>query len=313
MKNGVLICGSYSYDNIMLFEGCFRNHILPDKVHMLNISFLVPTVNREFGGCASNIAYNLNMLGGNAIPMATVGNDFGPYRIKMVRDGVNGDFIKVIHDQITAQAYITTDKEDNQITAFHPGAMDMSAQNSVGDVEGVVVGIISPDGKEGMIRHAEEMVNNNIPFMFDPGQQLPVFNKDELLMFINDCKYLAVNDYELQLLLDTTEIGFDELRKKVDVVVVTKGGEGSSIYEGISEIKVAPIKVKKTTDPTGCGDAYRAGFIYGVVNGLGLEESGKVASVVSGIKIMKGGTQNHNFDMNMVRSVYEKNYGKAPF
>ncbi|MBT5286895.1 MAG: carbohydrate kinase family protein, partial [Candidatus Thioglobus sp.] len=255
MSKTALICGSYAFDSIMVFHDHFKNHILPDKVHMINVSFLVPTMRKEFGGCAGNIAYNLHLLGANSIPMATVGEDFAPYLSWMERHHMNTTHIKVIEDAYTGQAFITTDMDDNQITAFHPGAMGESHQNKVSDASNADIGIVSPDGRDGMIEHAQQFHEAQIPFIFDPGQGLPMFSGEELITFIEQATYVAMNDYESQMLQDKTELDLATLASKVEAFIVTKGGEGSEIYSSGEVINIAPAKADATQDPTGCGDA----------------------------------------------------------
>ena len=235
--SNVLICGSMAYDSIMVFNDYFKNHILPDQIHKLSVSFYVPELKRNFGGTAGNIAYNLSLLNTSPLVMATVGDDFQAYVERLSKYEIIQDYIKKIPDTFTAQAYITTDLDDNQITAFHPGAMSESHQNRVSSItENVSLAIIAPDGKDGMIQHANECVEKNIPFLFDPGQGLPMFNKSELMAFINQAHYIALNDYELQLMLEKTNLTLSELASTVDALIVTKGSHGSSIYSKGDEI-----------------------------------------------------------------------------
>ena len=225
-----LICGSMAYDNIMVFPGRFKEHILADQLHILNVAFLVPEMRKEFGGCAGNIAYNLRMLGGDPLIMATVGSDFGAYRALLSKHAVNEKYIAEIADTFTAQAYITTDLDDNQITAFHPGAMDYSHQNKVPVDAGVTVGMVSPDGRQGMLEHAAQFAAAEIPFVFDPGQGLPMFEGEELKSFIEQSSWVAVNDYEGQLLQERTGWSAEAIGERVDAYIVTRGGSGSIVY-----------------------------------------------------------------------------------
>ncbi len=291
-----LICGSYAYDNIMVFHDKFKNHILPDKVHMLNVSFLVPEMRREFGGCAGNIAYNLNLLGGNPLPMATVGSDFSPYAEWMDKCGISNKHIKVVADAYTGQAFITTDMDANQITAFHPGAMGFSHENDVADAKDVKLGIVSPDGRDGMIIHAQQFAEQDIPFIFDPGQGMPMFDGEDLMRFIEQATYVTVNDYEMQLLQDRTGKSPHEIAEHVEALIVTLGGEGSHIYTKEHRIEVPAAKPAQVADPTGCGDAYRAGLLYGLMNDMDWDTTGRIASLLGAIKIEHHGTQNHSFD-----------------
>ena len=300
----VLICGSMAYDSIMVFNDYFKNHILPDQIHKLSVSFYVPELKRNFGGTAGNIAYNLSLLNISALVMATVGEDFQPYVERLSKHEIIQDYIKKIPDTFTAQAYITTDLDDNQITAFHPGAMSESHQNRVSSItENVSLAIIAPDGKDGMIKHANECVEQNIPFLFDPGQGLPMFNKDELIVFIGQANYIALNDYELQLVLDKTNLTLSKLASSVEALIVTKGSQGSSIYSKGEEIVIEAIPIKIPVDPTGCGDAYRAGLIYGILNKYDWTKTGKLASIMGAIKIESKGGQNHTATLSEIESL----------
>lgn len=290
-----LICGSFAYDNIMLFDGHFKDHILPDKVHMLNVAFLVPELRREFGGCAGNIAYNLNLLDGDGFAMGSVGSDFKPYADWLSKHGIDSRYLREIDTEFTAQAYITTDKDDNQITAFHPGAMNKSHVNDVPTDAGITLGIIAPDGREGMLKHAEQFADANIPFIFDPGQGLPMFDGEELMAFIDMASYVAVNDYESQMLTDRTGLAPAEIAKRVDGLVVTRGAHGSIVYTEGKRIDIDPVKPAEVNDPTGCGDAYRAGLLYGLMNDFDWQTVGSIASLMGSIKISHYGTQNHAF------------------
>ena len=290
-----LICGSMAFDTIMVFGDRFRNHILPDKVHMLNVSFLVPQLRREFGGCAGNIAYNLGLLGDAGYPMATVGRDFGPYREWLQQTGVPADYVRLIDSEHTAQAFITTDLDDNQITAFHPGAMQQSHVNRISDAGSIALGIVAPDGRDGMIQHAEQFAAAGIPFIFDPGQGLPMFGGEDLERFVTQASWLAVNEYEWQLVQQKTGWTVSDVARRVQALIVTLGANGSVIHTRDGEIRVACAPVKAVVDPTGCGDAYRAGLMHGLLHGLDWETTGRIASLMGAIKIESRGTQNHRF------------------
>jgi adenosine kinase len=290
-----LICGSMAYDTIMVFEDRFADHILPDKIHILNVSFLVPRLRREFGGCAGNIAYNLKLLGDVGCPMATVGSDFAPYGEWLARSGVPADHVRVIAEELTAQAFITTDRDNNQITAFHPGAMQRAHENRVTDAQGITLGIVAPDGREGMVQHAAQFAAARIPFVFDPGQGLPMFGGEDLKRFISQARWVTVNDYEWQLLQQKTGWGVRELTERVAALIVTRGAEGSSIYVQGQEICIPCAPVSAVVDPTGCGDAYRAGLIHGLLRGLDWRATGHIASLMGAIKVESRGTQNHRF------------------
>ncbi|MGD2138511.1 MAG: carbohydrate kinase family protein [Gammaproteobacteria bacterium] len=304
----VLICGSLAYDTIMVFHDRFRNHILPDKVHILNVSFLVPDMRREFGGCAGNIAFNLKLLGGDPRPMGTVGNDFGPYAEWMDRHGIDRSCIRTLAEAYTAQAFITTDMDDNQITAFHPGAMNSAHWNRVTDAEGVSIGMVSPDGRQGMIDHANQFFEAGIPFVFDPGQGLPMFNGDDLRAFIDKASWICVNDYELQLMQERTGLSPHEMAEQVQALIVTLGGKGSHIYTENQRIDIPAARAGQQNDPTGCGDAYRGGLLYGLEKQLDWETIGRIAALMGAIKIEQYGTQNHHFSMNEFRQRYLENF-----
>jgi len=306
-----LICGSFAYDTIMVFHDKFKNHILPDKVHILNVSFLVPDMRREYGGCAGNIAYNLKLLGGDPLPMGTVGTDFTPYADWMDEYKISREHVKVIDSTYTAQAFITTDQDDNQITAFHPGAMNFAHENHIADSKGVKIGIVSPDGRDGMLQHAEEFVEAGIPFIFDPGQGLPMFDGKDLLNFIDKATWVAVNDYEAQLVEERTGKSAHELAEMVDALIVTRGGEGSVIYTQEKRYEIPLAKTSAVNDPTGCGDAYRAGLLYGIMNDMDWETTGKIASLCGAIKIESHGTQNHSFTREEFEARFKASFGHA--
>lgn len=306
-RGRALICGSLAYDTIMVFGDRFANHILPDKIHMLSVSFLVPQLRREYGGCAGNIAYNLALLGDTGYPMATVGRDFGPYYEWLKKSGVPTDHVRTIDAELTAQAFITTDLDDNQITAFHPGAMQHSHLNQVADARDIAIGIVAPDGREGMIRHAEQFAAANIPFIFDPGQGLPMFGGEDLERFVSQATWMTLNDYEWQLVQQKTGWTAGALVQRVAAVIVTHGAGGSTIHtrDGALEIPSAPVRA--VVDPTGCGDAYRAGLIHGLLHGLDWRTTGHIASLMGAIKIESRGTQNHHF----TRAAFDDRLGRA--
>ncbi len=306
-----LICGSVAYDNIMVFEDSFKNHILPDKIHILNVAFLVPRLRREFGGCAANIAYNLKLLGGDPLPMATVGADFEPYRVWLKQHGIKQTYIKKLDDVLTAQAFITTDLDDNQITAFHPGAMNLADKNKVSDAKGVKIGMVSPDGRSGMIKHAAQFKKAKIPFIFDPGQGLPMFDGDDLRAFIDQATWVTVNDYEWQLLKDRTGWDADDVSARVEALIVTLGAKGSLIHTRGKTYEIPTVTPKRVVDPTGCGDAYRAGLLYGLLNDLGWETTGRIASLMGSMKIEHDGTQNHTFTKEQFKKRYKAAFGRS--
>jgi adenosine kinase len=305
-----LICGSVAYDTILVFPDRFKAHILPDKLHTLNVSFLVPEMRREFGGCAANIAYGLNLLGDRGIAMATAGHDFAPYRERMVAQGLSVAHIKVIDGTFTAQAFITTDLDDNQITAFHPGAMQFAHLNKVADAgSGVTLGIVAPDGRQAMIEHAAQFEASSIPFVFDPGQGMPMFSGDELKAFIRQARWVAVNDYEWGMLQQKTGLTAAEVASQVEALIVTMGAAGSIIYTQGRILTIPAVTPKAVVDPTGCGDAYRAGLIHGLLRGLDWETIGRTASLMGAIKIESRGPQNHRFTRTEFDRRYRDNFG----
>jgi len=306
-----LICGSLAYDTIMVFQDQFKNHILPDKVHILNVSFLVPRMRREFGGCAGNIAYNLKLLGGDPIPMATVGQDFGPYREHFEACEITLDHVKEIADLYTAQAFITTDLDDNQITAFHPGAMMRSYENHVRDVPDVKFGIVGPDGYEAMLQNSKEFAELGIPFIFDPGQAMPLFNGEELRQMIEQATYVTVNDYESSLLQDKSGFSIKQIAERVQAYIITRGPRGSEVHTKGGEMLVPAANAMRVVDPTGCGDAYRAGLIFGLMNGMDMATSGRIASLMGALKIEHLGPQNQRFDYEEFAEQFRQQFGYA--
>ncbi|MBT6272705.1 MAG: carbohydrate kinase family protein [Chromatiales bacterium] len=306
-----LICGSMAFDSIMVFRDRFANHILPDKVHMLSVSFLVPEMRKEYGGCAGNIAYNLKLLGGDPLPMATVGKDFGPYSDRMDGCDINRRHVTIVDSEFTAQAFITTDLDDNQITAFHPGAMNMSHLNQVMDAENINIGIVAPDGREGMIEHATQFADNDIPFIFDPSQGLPLFDADDLHRFLEQATWLTVNDYEWSMIEERTGLTQAQVAERVKALVITKGSEGSTIHVGKKTLEIPCVKAADVVDPTGCGDAYRAGLLYGLSNDMDWEVTARIASLMGAIKIASGGTQNHGFEADEFDQQFKEAFGFA--
>ena len=308
-----LICGSLAYDTIMVFEGRFKDQILPDQVHILNVSFLVPALRKEFGGTGGNIAYNLHLLGGTPIVMATVGEDADSYFERFRTLGFTSDHVRAVAGAFTAQAFITTDLDDNQITAFHPGAMSGSSINHVADVADVGLAIIAPDARDGMVQHARELADAGIPFIFDPGQGLPMFSGDELMEFIDLADYVTVNDYEARMLAERTQRSFEELATSVDALVVTQGGMGSTIYAG-GDVHIIPsVRPERIADPTGCGDAYRGGLLYGLANGMDWETTGRLASTMGALKIAQQGPQNHAPSRDEIGRLFAQVFGYDPW
>ncbi len=305
----VLICGSYAYDTIMVFHDQFKNHILPDKIHMLNISFLAPEMRREYGGCAGNIAYSLQLLGEQALPMATVGKDFDSYAAWLTSCNIEQKYLTRIEDSFTGQAFITTDMDDNQITAFHPGAMNFSHVNKIDDVsENIQLGIVSPDGREGMLQHAEQFAEQDIPFIFDPGQGMPMFNGEELKHFLDLATWVTVNDYEMQLLQEKTQLTSEQIAQRVQALIVTMGNKGSVIINTKHRIEIPVANPTAVNDPTGCGDAFRSGLLYGLVNKMDWETTGRIASLLGAIKIAEHGTQNHHFSLDSFQQLFKQHF-----
>ncbi len=304
-----LICGSMAYDNIMVFPDRFKHHILPDKIHILNVSFLVPEMRREFGGCAGNIAYSLHLLGGKPLIMATVGDDFQPYAERLDKLGLARAHVRHVPGAYTGQAFITTDLDDNQITAFHPGAMSFSHENHVADALDVGLGIVSPDGRDGMIQHAKEFREAGIPFIFDPGQGMPMFNGEELLHFVEQADYVTVNDYEAQLLQERTGRTVEALARQLKALVVTRGGKGSVIYADGKRMEIPCVEADMVVDPTGCGDAYRAGLLYGIAKGMDWELTGRLAALMGAVKIAHRGPQNHAPSRDELVGMFKGHFG----
>jgi adenosine kinase len=290
-----LICGSLAYDTVMVFPGRFKDHILPDKIHMLNVAFLAPTLTRYFGGCAGNIAYNLKLLGAEGYPMGAVGNDFGPYRTWLEQNGLSTQYLMEVDDTYTAQAYITTDLDDNQITAFHPGAMDHSERMEVPRDGSFAIGILAPDGRQGMLCHAGQLARAGIPFIFDPGQALPMFGGQDLEVFLDQADWVTVNDYEASLLQERTGLSAARIAARVKAYVVTRGAEGSVVHLDGRSIGIPGVRAEQIVDPTGCGDAYRAGLLFGLMQGMDWETTGRIASLMGAIKVAEIGTQHHRF------------------
>ncbi|MDI3262025.1 MAG: carbohydrate kinase family protein [Fulvimonas sp.] len=306
-----VICGSLAYDTIMVFPDQFKNHILPDKVHILNVSFLVPQMRREFGGCAGNIAYNLKLLGGDPLPLATVGQDFGPYREHLLRCGIRLEGVRVFEDQFTPQCFITTDLDNNQLTAFHPGAMASSHHNHVADLDDVEFGIVAPDGREAMLQHCRDFAARGVPFIFDPGQAIPLFSGDEFQSMIGLATYVIVNDYESQLLQQRTGWSAAEIASRTRAYIVTLGPRGSLIHTEGGVLQIPAARERHVVDPTGCGDAYRAGLIFGLMKGYDWPTIGRMASLMGALKVEHHGTQNQRFTYDEFAAAFQEQFGYA--
>jgi len=306
-----LITGSMAYDTIMVFEDQFKNHILPEQAHILNVSFLVPTMQRFLGGCAGNMAYTLKLLGGEPRIMATVGEDFAPYSKWLQEQGVSDEYVKVVDGTFTAQAFITTDIDNNQINAFHPGAMNFAHHNKVSDASDIQLGIVGPDGRDAMIEHSAQFAEANIPFIFDPGQGLPMFDGDDLMTFLDQATYAIFNDYESEMVLKKTGLSLSQLSEKVDALVVTRGGDGSEIYTNGDVVSIACAPISEAVDPTGCGDSYRAGVLYGLSQGHNWKTCGQLGSLCGAIKIEQHGTQKHHFSKESFTARYLDAFGES--
>jgi adenosine kinase len=313
-----LICGSIAYDTIMNFEGRFQDQILADQIHILNVAFLVPSMRREFGGCAGNIAYNHKLLGGEPVIMATVGGDAGSYFDQLAKYKISADHIRELPEAFTAQAMITTDRDNNQITAFHPGAMGESHLNTVAEVinhrqkkqlELPKIAIVAPDGRQGMVEHCQQLADAKIPFIFDPGQGLPMFDGPELMAFIEQATYVAVNDYEGEMLAQRTGLSLEKIAERVSALIVTKGAQGAEIHTHGKKIEIPVVPVEKAIDPTGCGDAFRAGLLFGIEQGLDWEVTGRLASLMGSIKIASQGPQNHCPSQEAIQMQFKQAFG----
>jgi adenosine kinase len=308
MAPRTLICGSLARDTIMVFPDRFSRHILPEQTRVLSVSFQIGDMRQEWGGCAGNIAYNLKAIGGEPVVMATVGDDGAAYGERLASLGIASDGVRAVPGTFTAQAFIITDLDDNQITAFHPGAMNRSELNRVSDVDGIALGIVAPDGKEGMQSHVREFAAAGIPFIFDPGQGLPLFTGEELVAMIEAADYVAVNDYEARLLCERTGLALADIAARIDALIVTLGADGSSIYSGGETIAVPAIRPTTLLDPTGCGDAYRAGLLYGIAHGWDWLRTGRLAALLGSVKIASRGGQNHSLDRQQLAALYDANF-----
>ena len=295
-----VICGSLAFDTIMTFEGRFSEQIMPDQLHILNVSFLVPALRREFGGCAGNIAYSLKQLGGIPLPMATVGNDGAEYVARLNTQGISTEFVREVADSYTAQAMIMTDRDNNQITAFHPGAMMQAHITSIQARADIKIGIISPDGRDAMLQHAEQFKAAGIPFVFDPGQGLPMFDGKDLAHFVELATWVTVNDYEAKLLCDRTGLSCAEISKRVQGLVVTLGAEGCEVWVAGEKTLVAPVVAKEVLDPTGCGDAFRGALLFGLEKGWPLARCAELGNRVGAHKIAHRGGQNYTLTADQI-------------
>ncbi len=298
-----------AFDTIMSFHGRFSEALLADQLHKINVAFLVPGIRREFGGCAGNIAYNLKLLNGDPLIMATLGKDGGTYVERLDKLGISRRCIRHIDDAYTAQAFITTDADSNQITAFHPGAMGSSHLNKIQDAGKVKIAIVAPDGRDGMIEHAEDCARLGVPFIFDPGQGLPMFSGEELTHFIELATYVAVNDYEAELLTERTGLSLEQIAERVSALIVTRGEQGAEIYTSNERFDIPVVGVDKVVDPTGCGDAFRAGMLYGLTHDMDWMTIGRLSSLMGSIKIASQGGQNHTPTLAEIQERFRKEFG----
>ncbi len=291
-----LICGSLAFDTIMDFEGRFAEQILPDQLHILNVSFLVPSLRRDFGGCAGNIAYSLKVLGGTPLPMATLGTDAADYLRRLKTLGISTEYVRQVEGSYTAQAMIMTDRDNNQITAFHPGAMMQAHITQIEKRSDIKLAIISPDGRDAMVQHAEQLKAADIPFVFDPGQGLPMFDGDDLNRFIDQATWVTVNDYEGKMLSDRTGLSHADISRRVKGLIVTLGAEGCEVWIDGEKTLVPPVKAAAVVDPTGCGDAWRGALLFGLEQGWSLAKCAALGNQVGALKIAQRGPQNYNVD-----------------
>ncbi|MQA39703.1 carbohydrate kinase family protein [Rugamonas aquatica] len=309
MTQTSLICGSIAIDTILQFPGRFDSLLLADQLHKVNVSFLAPTMRTEFGGCAPNIAYNLQLLGGHPRIVGVMGQDNAAYMERFRKLGLSTDNILIKPEAYNAQCFVTADEDNNQINAFHPGAMSYAHENEVAKAGPAAIAIISPDGHLGMKKHAADLAKLQIPFIFDPGQQLPMFNGDELIEFIDKATYVTTNDYEIELLMDRTGLTVPEIASRLTALIITRGENGSEIHTGGQRIEIPAVPVAEAVDPTGCGDAYRAGLLFGITNGWTWENTGRLASLLGAIKIASKGAQNHKPTAAEIADRFEAAFG----
>ena len=291
-----VVCGSFAYDNVLKFEGKFSDHLIQSQLNNINVSFLCQNLRKEFGGCAGNIIFNLSLLEADAFAIGTVGKDAGPYLDWMKQNNIDTKYIEVIKNSYTAQAYITTDQDANQITTFHPGAMQFSNKIKIPNDDSISLGLISPDGRDGMIEHTKQLIDMNVPYIFDPGQGMPMFNKDELVFFTENAFWIVMNNYEFKMYAEITGFSVSDIKSSGKILTITDGDKGSKIFSSKEELNIDTPKIDHPKDPTGCGDAYRAGIIYGINNNMPLEKIGQLSSALGALKVESYGTQNHKIN-----------------
>jgi Sugar kinases, ribokinase family len=308
MPKKVLICGSIAFDTIAVFEGRFKDHILADNIHALSVSFFVPSLRKEYGGCAGNIAYNLNLLGGHAVPVGTVGGDAADYLVYMQQLGIDTSLVRILPDTYTPQCFITTDLDNNQIASFHPGAMLRSAENDVSGHEAVWA-IVAPDAKDGMFAHAERLRVMGVPFVFDLGQAMPLFDGDDIKRMLDMASVLCVNEYEGSVVMQRTGMSMEDIASKLRGVIVTHGSEGAMVYEQGQKTHVEVVPAEDVVDPTGCGDAHRGGLLYGLTRDWSLVDACKLGNVMGSVKIASRGPQNHRPTRGQIEAKLQRHYG----
>lgn len=309
----VLVCGSMTFDTIMAFDGDFSSHVLPEHIDVFNVAFTAKSMRKEYGGCAGNICYGLNLLGSESYPVATVGSDFGLYFDRMKGTGVPSTYVKVVEGKFTAQSFITTDRTGNQISTFYPGAMTYSDSQDLASIINrhgdITMGVISPDSTNGMVQHASQFQKLEVPFLFDPGQEVIALSKQQLVSFIAQAKWMIVNAYEWQVIKDVTGLDKTGILNQLDALIITRGVSGSEIHTKDEVFMIKAVPVASMADPTGCGDAYRAGVIYGLVNGVDWLTTGRVASLMGAVNAESSGAQNHRFTRDEFFDRYEEHFG----
>lgn len=308
MSDKVLICGSIAFDTIAVFEGRFKDHILADSIQSLSVSFFVPNLRKEYGGCAGNIAYNLRLLGGNAVPVGMVGSDAADYLVYMQQLGIDTSLVRILPDMFTPQCFITTDLDNNQIASFHPGAMLRSAENDISGQDASWA-IVAPDSKDGMFAHAERLHAGGIPFVFDLGQAMPLFDGEDIRRMLEMASLLCVNEYEASIVAQRTGLSMEEIAVGLQGVIVTHGAEAAVVYHGGGATTVAALAATEVVDPTGCGDAHRAGLLYGLTRGWPLADACKLGNVMGSLKIASRGPQNHRPARSHIEALLRENYG----
>jgi len=309
MSDKVLVCGSVAFDTITVFDGRFKDHILPDHIRSLSVSFLVPSMRKEYGGCAGNISYGLHLLGGHPVPVATVGQDAGDYLQRLQDLGVDTHLIRVLPGQFTPQCSITTDLDGNQITWFHPGAMMQGAENDLSHETDAAWGIVAPESKEAMFAHAGKLHANGIPFVFDLGQAMPLFTGQDLQAMLELAQIVTANDYEASVIAERTGRSLQDLAQSLQALVVTRGGQGATLYLPGQTVEIAPVVAREVLDPTGCGDAHRAGLLYGLTRGWELVNCCRLANVMGSLKIASKGPQNYRPQRREIDAVLRQHYG----